>query len=98
VNVTGVPDSLTQIVNGSEPSCSVVKPCSSVTVPGKVTGTVSLQAVSAAVTLTPVMVLAVVSRSQDNVGWHASLFIRAINRAASYLKYQLNLTYKHPPW
>jgi hypothetical protein len=44
------------------------------------------------------MVFAVVSRSQDNVGWHASLFIRAINRAASYLKYQLNLTYKHPPW
>lgn len=52
---------VTQMVNGSLPICSVVKPCVLVTLPGTVTGTAAEQVLSVVETVTPVMVLLVTS-------------------------------------
>ena len=55
VKVTGEPESLTQTVVGSLPSCSVVKPRVLVGAVGKVTGIVSLQVFPLAETVTAVI-------------------------------------------
>lgn len=58
---TGDPVSSTQIVNGSDPICSVVNPWVSVTDPGTVTGIDEPQVLPLAVTVTPVMLPEVMS-------------------------------------
>jgi len=68
LNETGFPDIVTQIVKGSLPSCSVLKPWVSVTGPGKVTGRGSLQVILEHVTVAPVIVLEFVSKSQTMFG------------------------------
>lgn len=60
VKVTGVPVILTQIVKGSLPICSVVKPAVLVTDPGTVTGMVVGQVLPLVEMLMPVMVAALV--------------------------------------
>lgn len=84
MKVTGLPDNVTQIVNGSLPTCSVVKPWVSVTVPGTVMGSGSVQILPAEVTVTPVMVSVDVSSCQLRLGKHPSRTILAMNSAESY--------------
>ena len=59
VNETGDPDIWTQMVRGSEPTFSVVKPWVLVTVPGTVTGILTEQVLPVVVRVTAVMVFAV---------------------------------------
>lgn len=56
MKVTGDPFIVTQIVRGSVPICSVVKPCVLVTLPGTVTGMVVPQTLPFVVNVTPVIV------------------------------------------
>ena len=84
VKETGFPDNVTHSVNGSEPSCSLVAPFTSLTVPGSVRGSFSLQVLSFAVIVTPVMLLLAESIVQLRFGLQASRFMRERNVAASY--------------
>lgn len=61
VKETGDPVNSTQIVNGSDPICSVVNPWVSVTDPGTVTGIGAPQVFPLAETVTPVMLPEVTS-------------------------------------
>ena len=85
VKDTGLPVSETQSVNGSLPNCSVVAPCWSVTVPGNVTGIGTEHVLRLAATVTPVIVLALLSTCQVRVGLQLSLIIRERNPAATYI-------------
>lgn len=60
VKVTGLPDIVTQIVSGSLPICSVVKPWVLVTLPGTVSGITTLQVLPIVVRVTAVMVVPLV--------------------------------------
>lgn len=61
VNVTGEPESLTQTVRGSAPSCSVAKPWVLVGATGKVTGIGSVQVLPVADTVMAVIFLLLVA-------------------------------------
>lgn len=84
VKVIGFPDNVTQSVNGSDPSCSLVAPWTSLTVVGKVKGSFSLQDKSPAETVAPVMLCRLLSMIQLMLGLQLSRFIRERNDAASY--------------
>ena len=76
VKVTGDPDILTQIVRGSLPIFSVVKPWVLVTDPGTVTGIVAEQVLPLVLKVTPVIVFAVGFVLRVKTGVHASLAMR----------------------
>lgn len=83
MKVIGLPDSVTQSVSGSDPSCSLVAPWTSLTAVGKVNGSFSLQDKSPAETVAPVMLFRVLSMIQLMLGLQLSRFIRERNDAAS---------------
>ncbi len=76
MKVTGDPAISTQIVRGSEPSCSVVNPWVLVTVPGTVTGIVTEHTFPFVVRVTPVIVPAVGLVVSVRLGAQASLYMR----------------------
>lgn len=82
VNVTGAPAIWTQMVRGSEPSFSVVKPWVLVTVPGTVTGILTEQVLPFVVSVTAVMVFAVGSVVYDSCGEQPSRAMRLIKSRA----------------
>lgn len=80
VKVTGLPVSLTQIVSGSVPTCSVGKPCVLVTLPGTVTGRGCGQVLPIALRVTAVIVLPLVVKLR--FGAQASRAMRLANEVA----------------
>lgn len=70
------------LVNGSEPSCSVVKPLVLVTVPGTVMGIVSVHVFLVVVSVMPVIVCFAELMFHVSLGEHASLAIREANPVA----------------
>jgi hypothetical protein len=91
VKVTGLPAMLTQMVRGSFPIFSVLKPCVFVTEPGTVTGMVVLHVLPVVETLMPVMVALLpvmlvpfvpVPYVQTRLGLQASRAMRAVKAAA----------------
>lgn len=84
MNVTALPLIVVQIVSGSEPTFSVVKPWLLVTVPGTVTGIGFAQVLPVVLTETPVMACAVGSTKYVSWGAQASLAIRFANEAPIY--------------
>jgi len=80
VKVTGLPDILTQIVSGSLPSCSVVKPRVLTTLPGTVTGITTPQVLPVVVRVTAVIVVPLVVN--ETLGAQPSRAMRLANDAA----------------
>lgn len=78
MKVTGDPDMVTQIVRGSEPIFSVVKPAVLVTEPGTVTGILAMHVLPVVVRVTPVIVFAVGSTFHVRLGLQLSLVILVI--------------------
>lgn len=88
VKVTGDPDIVTQIVSGSLPICSVVKPCVLVTVPGTVTGMVVPQTLPLVVRVTPVIVFADGLVMRVSFGTQPSLAMRlakAVEKSSCFM-------------
>jgi hypothetical protein len=80
VKVTALPDIRTQIVSGSVPTCSVVKPWVLVTLPGTVTGIGVPQVLPVVVRVMAVMVPPLVVKLR--FGAHASRAMRLANDVA----------------
>jgi hypothetical protein len=81
VNVTALPLIFVQIVKGSEPIFSVVKPCVLVTLPGTVTGIGCGHVLPLVVTVTAVMVFALGLTTHARLALQASRAARFANEA-----------------
>lgn len=80
MKVIGLPDILTQIVSGSLPICSVVKPRVLTTLPGTVIGIATPQVLPVVVTVTAVIVPPLVTN--ESFGAQPSRAMRLANDAA----------------
>ena len=80
VKVTGEPESFTQTVVGSLPSCSVVKPRVLVGTAGKVTGIASLQVFPLAETVTAVIFWLLIFRPQQKRAREQKAMLSAVRR------------------